>query len=47
MAGLVVLAALVALGAASALGLTVDSRNRCYGLGRVIDYRRSGQTKKR
>jgi hypothetical protein len=47
MAALVVLAALIALGIASALGLTADSRDPSYSLGRLISYRSSAHTKNR
>lgn len=47
MAALFVLVGLVALGAASALGLTADSRDQSYGIGRIFSHRQADQTKNR
>lgn len=47
MAGFVILAMLVALGAASALGLTADSRDPRYGAGLIISIRRLAHTRSR
>jgi hypothetical protein len=47
MAGFVILAMLIALGAASALGLTADTRDPRYGAGLIISIRRLAHTRSR
>ena len=44
MAGVILVALLLLLGAAAALGLTEDSRDSSYGLGPVTAYRRRRST---